>query len=97
MKKYIKYKDEKVEYVESRMAYRLKCHKDMDSDQMELWTVFTKDEHCSRGDYSEEIDILVPRHLNRYPTESMHISAAVIAQDFINIRPVTAVYRPSFF
>jgi len=45
-------------------------------DSRYMWTIFTKDEHCKRGEYSEEIDVM---------TNTRSVGAAKkVAQEALN-------------
>lgn len=91
MKKYDKYKGVKVTYDMKRHAHMLLS--DSKCDDLQMWTVYTKDPQCGRGDYAEEIDVLCTSR--RYPTEALHVAQAVIDDGFSgDLRPVVAVFRP---
>jgi len=94
MKKYNKYEGEKVHFNHERFAHVLKSH-EKHSD-LKLWTVFTKDPSCGKGEYSEELDVLVPYQHSDRGVQALHVAQAVIDAEYdAELRPTRAVFRPA--
>ena len=55
------------------------------------WTVLTKDSHCKRGEYAEEIDVMTDKFS---PTSAKKVAEEAIKMDYIpELYPSRAEYR----
>ena len=61
----------------------------------EMFTVFTKTPDCGRGEYAEEIDVLV---VGRSAARAKKVAQAAIDRDYqSDLKPSKAVYRVAGF
>jgi hypothetical protein len=55
------------------------------------WTIFTKDEHCKRGEYADEIDV---KTYSRRKSEAERVARAAMLKDYVaSLRVSRVIWR----